>query len=158
MRECTLSRHRVNVYRVKAQEAFTVMMREQIAPALRSLGLKGSGQSYSIPSESHWALVGFQKSGASSAGAVKFTVNLQVQPRDAWERAYQERSWIGAKPSPNTLAGVEGGWWSRIGQLLPDGEDRWWWIEPDRPTEPVADEVIAAIRDYALPGMRLRMK
>src|SRR5438094_9899114 len=30
-----------NVRRVKAQEAFAVMMREQIAPALRSLGLKG---------------------------------------------------------------------------------------------------------------------
>src|SRR3954453_12481053 len=99
------------------------MMREQVAPALRSLGLKGSGQSYSIPSDSYWALVGFQKSRASSAGAVKFTVNLQVQPRDAWARAYEEHWWIGAKPSPNTRASVEGGWWSRIGQLLPDSGD-----------------------------------
>ena len=133
------------------------MMRAQIAPALRSLGLKGSGQSYAIPSDDYWALVGFQKSGASSAAAVKFTVNLQVQPRDAWARAYNERPWMGVKPSPNTIAGVEGGWWSRIGQLLPDAEDHWWWIEPDRPTEPVADEVIAAIRDYGLPEMRRRM-
>jgi hypothetical protein len=143
---------------VKAQEAFAVMMREQIAPALRSLGFKGSGQSYSIPSERYWALVGFQKSGASSAGAVKFTVNLKVVPRVGWARAYDEHPWMGSKPSPNTLNVVEGGWRSRIGHLLPNPGDRWWWIEPDRPTEPVADEVIAAIRDFGLPEMRRRME
>jgi hypothetical protein len=88
---------------------------------------------------------------------VKFTVNLQIHTRDAWARAYEKRPSLGEKPSPNTLAGVEGTWWSRIGNLLPDGGDRWWWIEPDRPTEPVGDEVIAAIRDYALPEMRRRM-
>jgi hypothetical protein len=133
------------------------MMREQVAPALRALGLKGSGQSYAIPADAYWALVGFQKSIASSAGAVKFTVNLQVHPRDAWARAYEKRPSMGAKPSANTLAGVEGTWWSRIGRLLPDASDRWRWIEPDRPTDPVGDEVIAAIRDYGLPEMRRRM-
>ena len=84
-------------------------------------------------------------------------MNLKVVPRDAWARAYEEHPWMGSKPRANTLAGVRGGWWSRIGQLLPNPGDRWWWIEPDRPTEPVADEVIAAIRDYALPEMRRRM-
>jgi Domain of unknown function (DUF4304) len=142
---------------VKAQEAFAVMMREQIAPALRSLGLKGSGQSYSIPSEKHWALIGFQKSGASSAAAVKFTVNLTIQSREAWAKAYEDSPWIGKKPSPNVRSGAPGGWTSRIGHLLPTPRDHWWWVEPDRPTAPVADEVVAAVRDYGLPEMRQRM-
>jgi uncharacterized protein DUF4304 len=124
---------------------------------LRSLGLKGSGQSYEIRSDRYWALVGFQKSVASSADAVTFTVNLQVHSRDAWARAYDERPSIGAKPSANTLVGVEGTWWSRIGKLLPDASDRWWRIESGSPIEPVADEVITALRDYGLPEMRRQM-
>ena len=134
------------------------MMREQIAPALRALGLKGSGQSYAIPHESYWALIGFQKSVFSTAATVKFTLNLTVVSREAWSRAFEAHPWIGAKPSPNVQARTaDGEWHARIGQLLPSRSDHWWPIEHDRPTEPVAREVIEAIRDHGLPAMYQRM-
>jgi hypothetical protein len=140
-----------------AQEAFALMMREQVAPALRDLGLKGSGQVFSIPSDRYWALIGFQKSVGSSSEAVKFTVNLQVVDRDAWAKASEEQPWRGPKPKANVRPGVPGSWGERIGTLMPPRNDYWWSIEPDRPTEPVAGEVVAALRDHGLPEMKRRM-
>src|SRR4051812_36014984 len=98
-----------------AQEAFALMMREQVAPALRGLGLEGSGQTFSLPSDRYWALVGFQKSVGSSSAAVKFTMNLQVVPRDAWARASEEQPWRGPKPKANVRPGLPGAWGDRIG-------------------------------------------
>jgi hypothetical protein len=132
------------------------MMREQVAPALRQLGLKGSGQAFSLPSERHWALIGFQKSAISSSASVKFTVNLQVVSQEAWLEARKANPRMPNRPSANSLWPVEG-WHDRIGLLLPKRGDRWWWIEPDRPTEPVAEDVVVAIRDYGLPEMKRRM-
>jgi Domain of unknown function (DUF4304) len=144
---------------MKAQEVFRVMMREQVAPALRELGFRGSGQSFTLPSDEYWALVGFQKSDSSSARAVKFTVNVQVAPKEEWAKAAREKPWLGSRPSPNVVGAsyVPGGWSERIGLLLPVRTYRWWWVEPDRLTEPVAREVVAAIRDHGLPEMKRRM-
>ena len=65
-----------------AQEAFVKMMKEEIAPALRRLGFKGSGQRYELPSPTHWALLGFQKSAYSDSPEVRFTVNVTIAGRD----------------------------------------------------------------------------
>jgi hypothetical protein len=110
-----------------------------------------------MPSERYWAPVGFQKSVISNSAAVKFTVNLQVVPRDAWAEALEEQPWRGAKPRANVLSRVPGSWDERIGRLLPAGNDLWWRIEPDRTTQPVAQEVVAAIRDLGLPEMKRHM-
>ena len=138
-----------------------MMMREDVAPALRRLGLKGSGQSYTLPSETHWALIGFQKFTWSNAGRVEFTINLTVARKDEWAAAYQATPHIGVRPSP----GISGGpsWWARIGSLLPGGgnaelAETAWAVEPDEPVEPVAGDVVGAIRDHALPAMRERMR
>jgi hypothetical protein len=101
------------------------MMREQVAPALRGLGIKGSGQSFANPSERYWALIGFQKSRRSSSAVLEFTVNLTVV--------------------------------SRAASVLASRRDRWWSVAADRPTEPVAREVVDVIRDVGLPAMRERM-
>ncbi len=45
-----------------AQEQYRIMINGVISPALRSLGLKGSGGRYELPSVTHWALLDFQKS------------------------------------------------------------------------------------------------
>jgi hypothetical protein len=134
------------------------MMREQVAPALRGLGIKGSGQSFAIPSERYWALIGFQKSRRSSSAVLEFTVNLTVVSRAAWAAAFESHPWIGEKPRPNVRAAMaEDEWHSRIGTLLASRRDRWWSVAADRPTEPVAREVVDVIRDVGLPAMRERM-
>jgi hypothetical protein len=140
---------------MRAQEAFKMMMREQVAPALRQLGFKGSGQAFTLPSDEYWALAGFQKSVSSNAQHVRFTVNLTVVSRQEWAEIFAKHPTFGAKPKANVHGG---GWHARIGQLLADSSDHWWWVEPDRPTEAVGREAIAAIRDYGLPEMQRHMR
>jgi hypothetical protein len=92
---------------------------------------------------------------SSNSAEVRFTVNVTVAGREAWSKACAERPYIGQRPSANTSAGV--GWGERIGLLMPGGNDQWWAISGDAPTEPVAGEVIAAIDEFVLPAMQKRM-
>ena len=139
-----------------AQEAFTRMIKAEVAPALRRLGFKGSGQRYELPSKTHWAVVGFQRSTSSDAKHVKFTINATVVSREEWERASNEQPWLGKRPSANARSSV--GWEARIGGVMPNtGGDHWWSVTPGSVTEPVAGEVVGAVRDYLLPAMRARM-
>ena len=140
-----------------AQETFSTMMRSRIAPALRKLGLKGSGQTFQLPSDECWALLGFQRSQWSDAGHAKFTVNVTVASREAWERARAQRSYLNERPSPNTFYGTFV-WQQRIGALMPGGEDCWWNVRGGAETSAVASAVVDAIREYALPAMRDEMR
>jgi hypothetical protein len=88
-----------------AQDTYREMMKTQVAPALRGLGFKGSGQNYELPVAGHWAMLGFQKSAWSDASALRFTVNVLVVSRAAWEKARSERSYVPARPTANRLWG-----------------------------------------------------
>jgi Domain of unknown function (DUF4304) len=140
-----------------AQEAFTMMVKEQIAPSLRELGFKGSGQRFVLPSEKHWAQIGLQKFTRSNRDFVDFTANVTVVPRDVWEAERAEAPHLPKQPAPNIFYGTYA-WQKRIGDLVPEREEKIWRVSPDRPTEHVAEEFVAAIRDYALPAMRKRMR
>src|SRR5215203_3046681 len=75
-----------------AQAVFKTMLRDQVAPRLRELGFEGSRQNFSLPSETHYALLAFQKSDFSDKSAVRFTVNLTVVGREDWEQG-SRRAW-----------------------------------------------------------------
>ncbi|WP_262055993.1 DUF4304 domain-containing protein [Streptomyces sp. STR69] len=136
-----------------AQEAFTTLMRARIAPGLRALGFKGSGQTYELPHLESWALIGFQKSAHSTAGRVEFTLNVTVADKLGWARARRHQPHLPARPSPNTVYGPAA-WHSRIGQLLPAKRDTWWTISATTDPGPVARGVITAVTEYALPAIR----
>ena len=121
---------------------------------LRAEGFTGSAGNYRLPSQSHWALISFQKSTASNRGAVKFTLNLKVVSYREYESLREEHPFYSAKPSPNV--GLEG-WTRRIGQLLPSGQDTWWTLQAGQPTANPADEVLAALRDHGLPALRAEL-
>lgn len=134
------------------------MMKDEVAPALRVLGLRGSGRAFSIPSERYWALIGFQGSRHSDRDAVSFTINLKVVSHDAWAEIRVEQPWRSERPSANESLSLEpGAWDQRLGFLLPARRDQWWTLRAGAPTRPLATEIVAAIRDYALPAMRARM-
>jgi HEAT repeats len=109
------------------QRAFDLMMREQVAPALRELGLTRTGRifQYSIGDgkcEIHW-----QKDTRQSRDhLLRFTMNLD------W------------------------GWGlGRIYELMPvPAVDPWWELRAGGQTQPVAESVVAAIRCYAVPAMQ----
>jgi hypothetical protein len=142
------------------------MLRDEVAPRLRALGFKGTGQKFALPSETHWALLGFQKSGFSDMGQVAFTVNLTVVERDAWERGSQE-AWPnrpvrppGANWSlpPMLEEKFVGAYWhSRIGFVMPGSRDRWWKVLADADNADVAVAIVAEIEEFAVPAMHERM-
>ena len=84
---------------------------------------------------------------------MKFTLNCQVVRRDTWDEARRERSYLGSSPKPNTIAGGFV-WHARIGKLMPDGEDKWWWLRASDDVVAIADEVAAAVRDYVVPAVQ----
>jgi hypothetical protein len=129
------------------------MMKDSVAPALRQLGFKGSGQAFSLPSQTHFAMIGFQKSMYSDSNDVRLTANVSVIPRSAWEEARAERSYLPRKPAPSTFYGSFA-WQKRIGALLPDGKDTWWVIRAGADPTSVAAEIIESVRVYALPAMK----
>jgi hypothetical protein len=142
---------------VTAQEAFTKMMKQEIAPALRRLGFKGSSQRYELPSETHWAIVGFQKFSWSDHDRVEFTLNITVVDRAEWARAREARPYLPVRPSANVGGGV--GWERRVADLVPDHRngDLSWAVSPDFPTEAVAGDVVTAIAEHVLPAIRRRI-
>lgn len=95
------------------------MLKSLVAPELRNLGLRGSGRSYSIPSETHWAVIGFQGSQSNSADLVRFSQLDQSDPSDGHSLMV---------PSRNALAsgvqdriGCEGTWHPEcVGRAGPD--------------------------------------
>lgn len=136
-----------------AQETFGRMMKDEIAPTLRQLGFKGSGQRFELPSGDTWAVLGFQKSQRSDSDEVRFTINIAVVARDAWTA--ERESFFPERPGANTRYGI--GWETRIGDLIPGNLDRWWTVQGGRATARIAGEVVSAIEQYALPAMVARM-
>jgi Domain of unknown function (DUF4304) len=138
-----------------AQAAYAAMLRDQIAPRLRELGCRGSGWSYLLPDDRWWALIGFQKDRHSDAAQVRFTVNVAAADKALWDAARVEYPWLPARPTANTHYPV--GELIRIGRLLPTRVDTWWAVPAGAPTDAVADEVVRAVRDHALPWIRERL-
>jgi Domain of unknown function (DUF4304) len=135
-----------------AQQGFKEMMMTQVAPALREMGFKGSGESFHLPSASHWVLLGFQKSSGNTSSRVRFTINVTVVEKSIWEETRRERTFLPERPKPNVV--YSRAWWMRIGRLPPDRRDRWWTVQADAPTEDVGHEVVAVIREHALAAIR----
>lgn len=141
--------------RLTAQETFNAMLREQVAPRLRALGFRGSGQSYSLPSDEAWVLVGFQKFKWSDQEEVEFTLNLTVGSKAAWDEARAERPYLPQRPSANTFYGTYV-WQERIGSIVGRG-DRIWKVRAARPTDAVAEDLLTEFESKALPVMLAKL-
>jgi hypothetical protein len=141
--------------KMKTQEIFSTLLKEKIAPNLRSAGLKGSGQNYSLKSESHWALIGFQKSTSSSSLEVKFTINLYVVSKKEWEAGREESSYFPAKPTANISWRI--GWNKRIGFLLPGNSDFWWSLTENTDLNTISQNIIESITEKAIPAILAQM-
>jgi hypothetical protein len=128
------------------------MLRDEIAPALRRMGFKGSGTSYELPDDTDWLQLGFQSSKWNSSEEVMFTVNLAIASKAAWARLAADRGYKG-KPNPNASYSYDTAVW-RLGPLA-FGHDRWWPVT-DIPHQSagVAAQVLEAIDRVGLPWLR----
>lgn len=134
------------------QQVYNQLMKESFAPALRGVGLKGSGGRFELPAENSWVQLGFQKSAFSDSKDLKFTVNLSVISRAIWTEQSLARPYLGKRPSPSTHYGS----WAeqiRIGHLTPSGNDLWWSLSRGQNPGPVATEVVSTLVDLAVPWL-----
>lgn len=136
-----------------AQDTYAEMLKTLVAPGLRAIGFKGSSQNYRLPSDDYWAMLGFQKSTSSDATQVRFTANVLVVPRSAWDAVRTEQPHLPERPTATTYWGTYV-WQKRIGELLPGGEEMWWEIEAGADAAELADAIVWAVRDYVVPAMR----
>lgn len=136
-----------------AQDLYATLVKDLLSPAFRDLGFKGSSGRYSLPIPDHWALLGLQRSTYSTSAEVRFTINLLVVSKASWELQRQESPYLPQRPSASMHYSVETPQ-RRIGQLRPDGQDKWWGLSSRRQLEVVAAEVIHDVREYALPWMK----
>ena len=131
-----------------AQDQYKRMLRQEIAPALRSLGMKGSSGNFVLPDADQYLLVGFQSSRSNTAEAVRFTVNLAVISKSAWKQGW--RPWWG-RPSATVQGPV--GTYLRLGELMPQHDDVWWELSPGTDTAQLAAEVVQAVQQFGLPRL-----
>jgi hypothetical protein len=136
-----------------AQEVYAQLMKDRIAPLLRTNGLIGSGGRFSLKSETHWALLGFQKSAYSDRSEVRFTVNVLVVRRDEWNELVVREPHHGPNPTPTITypAPVRN---ERIGQLTEDRADKWWRINPGQDLGLLMSDLQSDLLESALPWMR----
>jgi hypothetical protein len=93
-------------------------------------------------------------------GMAHFTVNLTVMSKAEYEA--ERAGWtltMPARPAAN-IFGSPPGEQIRIGALVPvsdSNHDRWWLLDGHVRPDSVANEVMGAIRDHAVPWLRSRM-
>jgi uncharacterized protein DUF4304 len=139
-----------------ARDKVAAMLKERVAPALRDMGFKGSGQNYHLPVPGHFALLGFQKMRFGTRHDVMFTINLLACSHADWTALAEANPYHGAKPILG--AHYEGPIWSRrIGFLMPEPHDHWWQVLDDTDTDALAEEVIAVLRDLGVPALRAHL-
>ncbi|SFD59710.1 protein of unknown function [Actinopolyspora alba] len=142
----------------QAQDVLAEMLRDDVAPALRELGLKGSGKRYRLPSREYLAEIGIQSSLSSSSEWLKFTVNVSVIHRAGYKELRESRTHLPERPSPNTMYSTSCQWQQRLGKLV-DGQDRWWVLDAEGESrQEVAADLVAAVRDAGLPALRARIE
>jgi uncharacterized protein DUF4304 len=135
------------------QESFDQMVSSNIRPRLKALGFRGSGSTFVWPDDNYFAQIGMQKSAYSDSHVLKFTMNVTVAELTAWEKERESRTYLPKKPAPNRKYGSFI-WQERIGRLLPGGQDKWWEMSSEQDWTSLADEVVTAITDFALPAMK----
>jgi hypothetical protein len=126
-----------------AQAAFEGL----VSSAARSLAQEGfsqRGQTLHRRKGANWQVVNFQKSVASSAQRVVFTINVGIV--SARLTAFFSRKNVNKKPTSDDCH-----WRKRIGYLLPTQQDVWWTLDDRTKLDALITEMLTVIMHYALP-------
>ncbi len=81
-----------------AKDKVAAMLKERVAPELRTMGFKGSGQNYHLPVPDHFALLGFQKARFGTRHDVMFTINLLACSHADWAALAETKPYYGERP------------------------------------------------------------
>ena len=138
--------------RVTAQEALKAVLKEQVAPVLRSHGYKGSAPTWRRTSErGDVAVVNVQSSSFSSAAEVLCVINTAVAPRPwlDWSEVKFGRPVKSVKES-------DGLWRDRVhatDSRVTRGGEPWWGVTDTRSARMTADDMVEQLEATALPTL-----
>jgi len=137
-----------------AQDAYKTLLRVRVAPDLRKLGFKGSGNSFSMARGDYGVGVYFQKNKWSTRESVTFDVNVSVGHQPTNE-AYEIEN-VAARQLGKELQFPSNGFWERLSHLggKPDFP---WAVTPGGPNDEAAEEVLTAIRTQFLPRVDMEV-
>jgi hypothetical protein len=102
-------------------------------------------------------LIGWQRSSWSDAATVRFTGNLKVIAKDAWDAEDVPAGRVPARPSTSTYWGVGWGGAARRGRA-DSGGDVWWSVRPGDDLAATAREVIGTPDAHGLPAVEQQLE
>lgn len=145
-----------HVYVTTAQEFYADAVRTVLRPRLEALGLRAAANRFTLPSKTHFAQIGLQKSVSSDRCHVKFTANIDVTDRDLWKREREAHPSYPPRPSPNVLYSRDQ-WHVRVKAFLPTDHDHWWTIDSPESATAAMDDLAFIVEHFVLPELRRRV-
>jgi hypothetical protein len=127
----------------EAQDHFKLFLDSQIWPTLQEQGFRRQRGNFWLNREGNWGLLHFQKSQFSSAGDVRFTIEVGAASERL--RHYVPQWAEGRRPAITDCLVRE-----RIG-LVADGNDRWWKIGRETGLDGLGSEVRNLLAECGLP-------
>jgi hypothetical protein len=115
-----------------ASDLLRDLLRDEISPALRALGMKGSAGKYRLERGPNRGLLEIQKHAGRSRRLCEFTFNLSAE-----------------ESSHPTGVGGFTYWTARIGEVLPERGDTWWVLPAHSDTESLRQDLLRALGDHA---------
>jgi hypothetical protein len=115
-----------------ASDLLRDLLRNEISPALRTLGMKGSAGRYRLERGPSSGLLEIQKRSGGSRRLCEFTFNLSAEESS----------------DPKRVGGFTY-WTARIGEVLPERGDTWWVLPSHADIESLRQDLVRALRDHA---------
>lgn len=123
------------------------MVQKDVFCGLAPLGFKFRRSIALLEGNNANGILEFQRSSKSSMRDLLFTVNVGV----VFESLVDPRSLRSARASPSTMnAQIR----ERIGNLLPEKQDRWWQITESTDLNSLCTEVSTLVLQYGVPFIR----
>jgi hypothetical protein len=118
-----------------------------LSPLLKSAGFRKSGTQYSREDGGALQVINVQSSQWNNASSGKFTLNVGIHFSSVAKMLH------GSDPMPAAPKECFCLMRRRVGELLPEGTDRWWAVGPETDVEAISNELTAACRDYVFPWL-----
>jgi len=136
---------------MRVQDALRAALREQVGPAARGNGFRGSVPTWRASNTSgDWAIVNVQSSSWSTAESMRCVINLSVAPAP-WLAWMEE--WLGAR-YPKSVGESLGLYRARLHPTgAPAGADVWWEVNDQAGADAVVADMVHQLQISGWPTL-----
>jgi hypothetical protein len=125
-------------------------LRDDVAPRLRQMGFKGSGQVFRLPEQhGYLASIGFQGNQHNTRAMARYRLSMSIVCMEE----FRAKGWS-ALPQPTALyPGLDKAVQASIGMFLATKHDHWWMLGQPLAVAPVVDDILWSVQSVMLPMM-----